>query len=108
MTPKLLALAKVCTVLGNIRDVLLHLSKCGSELEKKVNIFLFGQKMACTKIKPAYRIKYAHHHRTGDAWCIYPTYDYTHCLCDSIEDITHSLCTKEFQARRSRYLPTLI
>jgi len=51
----------------------------------------------------AYRIKYAHHHRSGDSWCIYPTYDYTHCLCDSIEDITHSLCTKEFQARRSSY-----
>lgn len=51
----------------------------------------------------AYRIKYTPHHRTGDAWCIYPTYDYTHCLCDSIEDITHSLCTKEFQARRSSY-----
>jgi len=51
----------------------------------------------------AYRIKYFAHHRTGDAWCIYPTYDYTHCLCDSIEDITHSLCTKEFQARRSSY-----
>ena len=51
----------------------------------------------------AYRIKYVAHHRTGDTWCIYPTYDYTHCLCDSIEDITHSLCTKEFQARRSSY-----
>jgi len=51
----------------------------------------------------AYRIKYAAHHRTGDTWCIYPTYDYTHCLCDSLEDITHSLCTKEFQARRSSY-----
>lgn len=51
----------------------------------------------------AYRIKYTPHHRTGDAWCIYPTYDYTHCLCDSIEDITHSLCTKEFQTRRSSY-----
>ena len=51
----------------------------------------------------AYRIKYSAHHRTGDKWCIYPTYDYTHCLCDSIEDITHSLCTKEFQARRSSY-----
>ena len=50
----------------------------------------------------AYRIKYVAHHRSGDTWCIYPTYDYTHCLCDSIEDITHSLCTKEFQARRSR------
>lgn len=51
----------------------------------------------------AYRIKYVAHHRTGDTWCIYPTYDYTHCLCDSIEDITHSLCTKEFQSRRSSY-----
>ena len=51
----------------------------------------------------AYRIKFVAHHRSGDAWCIYPTYDYTHCLCDSIEDITHSLCTKEFQARRSSY-----
>ncbi|KAJ8016146.1 hypothetical protein DPEC_G00004160 [Dallia pectoralis] len=56
------------------------------------------------KLDPvAYRIKYTTHHRTGDTWCIYPTYDYTHCLCDSIENITHSLCTKEFQARRSSY-----
>ncbi|XP_046487003.1 probable glutamine--tRNA ligase [Neodiprion pinetum] len=51
----------------------------------------------------AYRIKYFPHHRTGDQWCIYPTYDYTHCLCDSLENITHSLCTKEFQSRRSSY-----
>lgn len=51
----------------------------------------------------AYRIKYVPHHRTGDKWCIYPTYDYTHCLCDSIENITHSFCTKEFQSRRSSY-----
>ncbi|KAI6197889.1 Glutaminyl-tRNA synthetase [Aphelenchoides besseyi] len=60
------------------------------------------------KIDPvAYRIKFIQHHRTGDKWCIqlciYPTYDYTHCLCDSIENITHSLCTKEFQTRRSSY-----
>jgi len=56
------------------------------------------------KVDPvAYRIKYVAHHRTGDAWCVYPTYDYTHCLCDSLEDITHSLCTKEFQNRRSSY-----
>ncbi|EYC10419.1 hypothetical protein Y032_0055g2548 [Ancylostoma ceylanicum] len=56
------------------------------------------------KVDPvAYRIKYVPHHRTGDKWCIYPTYDYTHCLCDSIENITHSLCTKEFQSRRSSY-----
>ncbi|XP_037956511.1 probable glutamine--tRNA ligase isoform X2 [Teleopsis dalmanni] len=51
----------------------------------------------------AYRIKFIPHHRTGNKWCIYPTYDYTHCLCDSIENITHSLCTKEFQSRRSSY-----
>ncbi|XP_054161866.1 probable glutamine--tRNA ligase [Oppia nitens] len=51
----------------------------------------------------AYRIRYTEHHRTGNKWCIYPTYDYTHCLCDSIENITHSLCTKEFQSRRSSY-----
>jgi len=51
----------------------------------------------------AYRIKFTPHHRTKDAWCIYPTYDYTHCLCDSIENISHSLCTKEFQSRRSSY-----
>ncbi|CAL4154738.1 unnamed protein product, partial [Meganyctiphanes norvegica] len=56
------------------------------------------------KVDPvAYRIKYVPHHRTGNVWCIYPTYDYTHCLCDAIEDITHSLCTKEFQSRRSSY-----
>lgn len=51
----------------------------------------------------AYRIKFVPHHRTGDTWCIYPTYDFAHCLCDSIENITHSLCTKEFQNRRSSY-----
>lgn len=51
----------------------------------------------------AYRIKFIAHHRTGNKWCIYPTYDYTHCLCDSLENITHSLCTKEFQSRRSSY-----
>nr|CAH7724021.1 unnamed protein product [Callosobruchus chinensis] len=56
------------------------------------------------KLDPvAYRVRFTPHHRTGDKWCIYPTYDYTHCLCDSIEQITHSLCTKEFQSRRSSY-----
>jgi glutaminyl-tRNA synthetase len=50
-----------------------------------------------------YRIKKAHHHRTGDQWCIYPMYDFTHCLSDSIERITHSLCTLEFEARRPLY-----
>ncbi|PIK47504.1 putative glutamine--tRNA ligase [Apostichopus japonicus] len=51
----------------------------------------------------AYRIKFTAHPKSGDEWCIYPTYDYTHCLCDSLEHITHSLCTKEFQSRRSSY-----
>jgi len=50
-----------------------------------------------------YRIKYAHHHRTGDKWCIYPMYDYTHGQCDSIENITHSICTLEFDVHRPLY-----
>lgn len=50
-----------------------------------------------------YRIKKAHHHRTGDKWCIYPMYDYAHCLSDSIEGITHSLCTLEFENHRPLY-----
>ncbi|CAG8729409.1 3333_t:CDS:2, partial [Cetraspora pellucida] len=51
----------------------------------------------------AYRVLYTPHHRTGDKWCIYPTYDYTHCLCDSFENITHSLCTLEFRMSRESY-----
>lgn len=47
----------------------------------------------------AYRIKCQPHPRTGSEWCIYPTYDYAHCLCDSIENITHSFCTREFQIK---------
>ena len=50
-----------------------------------------------------YRIKFAHHHRTGDKWCIYPMYDYTHGQCDSIEHITHSICTLEFDVHRPLY-----
>jgi len=50
-----------------------------------------------------YRIMKASHHRTGDAWCIYPLYDFTHCLCDSMEGITHSLCTLEFENNRALY-----
>ncbi|MBR6026849.1 MAG: glutamine--tRNA ligase/YqeY domain fusion protein [Neisseriaceae bacterium] len=50
-----------------------------------------------------YRIRRAHHHRTGDKWCIYPMYDYTHCLSDAIEHITHSICTLEFEAHRPLY-----
>jgi glutaminyl-tRNA synthetase len=50
-----------------------------------------------------YRILHAHHHRTGDAWCIYPTYDYTHGQSDSIERVTHSICTLEFENHRPLY-----
>ncbi|MGE5816364.1 MAG: glutamine--tRNA ligase/YqeY domain fusion protein [Acidobacteriota bacterium] len=50
-----------------------------------------------------YRIRRAHHHRTGDAWCIYPMYDYAHPLSDAIERITHSLCTLEFEDHRPLY-----
>ncbi len=50
-----------------------------------------------------YRIKHASHHRTGDKWCIYPMYDFTHCLSDSIEGITHSICTLEFEDHRPLY-----
>ena len=50
-----------------------------------------------------YRIRHAHHHRTGDDWCIYPMYDYTHPISDALESITHSLCTLEFQDHRPFY-----
>jgi glutaminyl-tRNA synthetase len=50
-----------------------------------------------------YRIKHAHHHRTGNNWCIYPMYDFAHCLSDSIEGITHSVCTLEFVPHRELY-----
>ena len=50
-----------------------------------------------------YRIKFASHHQTGDKWCIYPMYDFTHCISDAIERITHSLCTLEFQDNRRLY-----
>ena len=50
-----------------------------------------------------YRIRHARHHRTGDRWCIYPLYDYTHCISDALERVTHSLCTLEFQDHRPLY-----
>lgn len=50
-----------------------------------------------------YRIKYVSHPHVGDKWCIYPCYDFTHGLCDSLENITHSLCTLEFEIRRDLY-----
>ncbi len=50
-----------------------------------------------------YRIRHAHHYRTGDKWCIYPFYDYAHPLSDAIEGITHSICTLEFENNREIY-----
>ena len=50
-----------------------------------------------------YRIRHARHHRTGDRWCIYPLYDYTHCISDALERVTHSICTLEFQDHRPLY-----
>ncbi len=50
-----------------------------------------------------YRIRHADHHRTGDRWCVYPMYDFTHCISDSIEGVTHSLCTWEFENNRPLY-----
>ncbi len=76
--------------------------------------FADGQKVLRAKIDMAspninlrdpviYRIKHCTHHRTGDAWCIYPMYDYAHCVSDAIEGITHSLCTLEFEDHRPLY-----
>src|SRR5512139_1399235 len=50
-----------------------------------------------------YRIRHASHHRTGDRWCVYPLYDYAHCISDALERITHSICTLEFQDHRPLY-----
>ncbi|MDO6612231.1 glutamine--tRNA ligase [Shewanella sp. 1_MG-2023] len=57
----------------------------------------------CMRDPVIYRIRFAHHHQTGDKWCIYPMYDFTHCISDAIENITHSLCTLEFQDNRRLY-----
>ena len=82
--------------------------------EMKAGKYAEGEKVLRAKIDMAhptmmfrdplmYRIKYAHHHRTGDKWCIYPMYDYTHGQSDSIEHITHSICTLEFDVHRPLY-----
>jgi len=57
----------------------------------------------CLRDPILYRVRFAEHHQTGDKWCIYPMYDFTHCLSDAIEGITHSLCTLEFQDNRRLY-----
>ncbi|WP_111976483.1 glutamine--tRNA ligase [Algibacillus agarilyticus] len=57
----------------------------------------------CMRDPILYRIRFVHHHQTADKWCIYPMYDFTHCISDAIEGITHSLCTLEFQDNRRIY-----
>ena len=57
----------------------------------------------CMRDPIIYRIRFADHHQTGNKWCIYPMYDFTHCISDAIEGITHSLCTLEFQDNRRLY-----
>jgi len=57
----------------------------------------------CMRDPVAYRVKYVPHPHAGDKWCIYPMYDFTHCICDSIENITHSCCSLEFEIRRDLY-----
>ncbi len=57
----------------------------------------------CMRDPVIYRIRFAEHHQTADKWCIYPMYDFTHCISDAIENITHSLCTLEFQDNRRVY-----
>lgn len=82
--------------------------------EMKAGKYTDGEKVLRAKIDMAspnmhmrdpllYRIKHAHHHRTGDAWCIYPMYDFAHGQSDSIENITHSICTLEFIPHRELY-----
>jgi len=82
--------------------------------EMKAGKYQDGEKVLRAKIDMAainmhmrdpiiYRIKHAHHHRTGDAWCIYPMYDFAHGQSDSIENITHSICTLEFIPHRELY-----
>lgn len=61
----------------------------------------------CMRDFVAYRIRYVPHPHSGDKWCIYPTYDFTHCVVDSLENITHSLCTLEFEIRRESYYQLL-
>lgn len=62
-----------------------------------------GSPFICMRDPVIYRIKFATHHQTGDKWCIYPMYDFTHCISDALEGITHSICTLEFQDNRRLY-----
>lgn len=90
------------------------------DLFEKMRIGMFNEGECCLRVKMdmqndnpnmrdfvAYRIRYVNHPMCGDKWCMYPTYDYTHCIVDSLENITHSLCTLEFEVRRESYYQLL-
>lgn len=77
-----------------------ELDEGAATLRAKIDMASPNMKMRDPAI---YRIRKAHHHATGDAWCIYPLYDYAHCLSDAIEGITHSICTLEFENNRELY-----
>ncbi|WP_434525508.1 glutamine--tRNA ligase [Photorhabdus asymbiotica] len=85
-------------------------------LFEKMRAGEFGEGKACLRAKidmaspfivmrdpVLYRIKFAEHHQSGNKWCIYPMYDFTHCISDALEGVTHSLCTLEFQDNRRLY-----
>lgn len=85
-------------------------------LFEKMRLGEFAEGQACLRAKidmassfmvmrdpVLYRVRFAHHHQTGDKWCIYPMYDFTHCISDALEGITHSICTLEFQDNRRLY-----
>ncbi|EGR1450356.1 glutamine--tRNA ligase [Vibrio cholerae] len=86
------------------------------ELFEKMRAGEFAEGQACLRAKidmassfivmrdpVLYRVRFAEHHQTGDKWCIYPMYDFTHCISDALEGITHSICTLEFQDNRRLY-----
>ncbi|WWO97371.1 MAG: glutamine--tRNA ligase [Candidatus Dasytiphilus stammeri] len=90
--------------------------KCNLQLFEKMRNGEFTEGSACLRAKidmnsnfiimrdpVLYRIKLAYHHQTGKKWCIYPMYDFSHCISDALEGITHSLCTLEFQDNRQLY-----
>jgi glutaminyl-tRNA synthetase len=104
---------RTCAKVGRARCVT-HPCICAGALSALAGKFREGEctlrmkadmkhPMACMWDLVAYRIQYRPHPHVGDKWCIYPTYDYTHCIIDSLENITHSLCTLEFESRRESY-----
>ncbi|OQS05234.1 glutaminyl-tRNA synthetase [Thraustotheca clavata] len=108
LTPKVLAAAESPYRNRSVAENLLHFEKMrrGEYAEGEASLRL---KMQLESPNPnmwdfvAYRIKFVPHPHIGDKWCIYPTYDYTHCIVDALEHIDYSICTLEFETRRESY-----